>query len=114
MSAKSNLKIKNYIGPDGTNKTFYNISGTTIWTGHNDDQWIQYKAYLNISVNINYDYSPVLKEVTISYNCLPNTIGRTPANGSVLKINDPKFRWIFEEFDSKDQKAFQMIRFLKM
>ena len=97
---ESNLATQAFIGPDGSNATYYTTSGAAIWSGHHGERWIQYKAYLNISLNINYDYPVQLKEVTISYNCLPETIVDAPTNGSISTKNKPKFIWTFDDHDS--------------
>ncbi len=102
---ESNLFTKEFIGPNGATSTFYTISPSEIWCGHNGDQWIQFKVYLNMNI---FTISPSLKEVTIEYNCLPETIMVGPDNGSLLAINKPIFKWTFIDFDSEEQKAFQV------
>jgi len=101
-----NLKNKEFIGPDGTSQTFYTSSPSEIWSGHTGDRWVQYKVYLNISI---YTESPTLKDITITYNCLPRTIMIGPVNGSLLSTNKPTFIWTFKDYDSNNQKAFQLL-----
>jgi hypothetical protein len=103
---ESDLTNNSFIGPDGTNLTFYNQSLTNIWSGHNYDRWVQYKAYLStIDVNI----TPILKDVTIIYNNLPETEQTSPINDSVLTTNKPTFTWNFTDLDSESQEAFQVL-----
>lgn len=54
----------NFLGPDGSASTYYNISGTSIWSGHNEDRYIKYKAYFETT---NTSKTPVLRDVTITY-----------------------------------------------
>jgi hypothetical protein len=39
---EATLKLKDFIGPDGTTLSYYTISPTDIWSGHSGDRWIQY------------------------------------------------------------------------
>jgi len=103
----SDLNNKSFVGPDGNSSSYYISSTDNIWSGHNGDRYIQYKIYLNI-----YDYtmvSPCLEDVTISYNCLPETIVINPVNGSILTHNKPIFVWTFDDHDSEQQEAFQVV-----
>ena len=54
----------NFVGPDGTNDTYYEVSGTALWSGHNGDRFIKYKAYL---MSGSMGMTPELRSVTISY-----------------------------------------------
>ncbi|WP_455391505.1 Kelch repeat-containing protein, partial [[Eubacterium] cellulosolvens] len=102
----SKLDTKPFLGPDGTAGSYYTSSSSNIWEGHDGDRWIQYIAYLNIEV---VDESPSLNDTTIQYNCLPNTIIVSPVEGSILQINKPIFKWTFQDYDSEDQEAFQIL-----
>jgi hypothetical protein len=103
---RSDLRGKVFLGPDGTISNYYTSSPTNIWSGHYGDRWIQYAVYLNMSIIVD---TPSLKDITINYNCLPKTKVIGPVNGSVLAYNKPIFLWTFDDFDSKKQKAFQLI-----
>jgi hypothetical protein len=103
---QTELETKLFVGPDGTDSSFYSSSPSDIWAGHDNERWIQYIVYFNITA---IDEPPSLKEVSIDYNCLPNTIILSPIDGSLLSINKPTFKWTFEDFDSTKQKAFQVI-----
>ncbi len=102
----ANLITQDFVGPDGTTSTFYISSPSDIWPGHNGDRWIQYKAYFNIT---EVTVSPSLKDVTITYNCLPETVVISPSNGCLLSNNKPVFKWTFSDYDSDYQKAFQIL-----
>ncbi len=58
----SDLSSKSFVGPDGMTDTYYTTSGTDIWSGHNEDQYIQYKAVLTTTDPL---ISPTLYEVAI-------------------------------------------------
>ncbi len=103
---ESELNLKNFIGPDGNTSTFYNTSETNIWLGHNGDKWIQYKAYLNTT---NKNETPVLKNVTIIYNNLPQAVLYSPFNGTFINNNKLTFVWNFTDLDSSNQEVFQVI-----
>ena len=53
-----------FLGPDGSNSSYYNISDTDIWNGHDGDRYIRYKVYLETS---DASKTPVLHDVTIAY-----------------------------------------------
>ncbi|MEW5760666.1 MAG: kelch repeat-containing protein, partial [Candidatus Thermoplasmatota archaeon] len=102
---QSSLASKNFVGPDGTVDSYYTDSGSTIWTGHNGDRWLQYKAYLSTT---NPDDTPVLKDITINYNRLPNAPTLTnPTNNAWTNNNKPTFKWKFSDPDSQAQGGFQ-------
>ncbi|WP_455393261.1 Kelch repeat-containing protein [[Eubacterium] cellulosolvens] len=103
---ESNLMNVTFIGPDGSAATFYTSSSSEIWSGHNGDRWIQYKVYFNMSI---FTESLSLKDVTITYNCLPETIVVDPIDESIISNNKPIFKWTFSDFDSMKQKAFQVV-----
>lgn len=52
-----------FVGPDGSPDTFY-ATGQPIWSGHNDDRYLRYKAILSTT---RPEKTPVLDDVSISY-----------------------------------------------
>jgi hypothetical protein len=54
-------------GPDGTSGTYYASSGAAIWSGHDGDRYIKYKAFFSTS---NVSITPVLNDVSINYSAL--------------------------------------------
>jgi hypothetical protein len=102
----SALDLKDFVGPDGSDRTYYSTSGATIWPGHNNDCWIQYRVYLSTNdVNI----TPILKDVTITYNVLPDRpILNSPLNNSITNNSTPTFSWTFIDKDSLQQHDFQL------
>jgi hypothetical protein len=107
-SAKNEMGLssKLFVGIDGTALSYYTNPGSIIWSGHEGDSWIQYKAYFN---TINIRDTPILKNVTITYNRWPNTTLVYPPNDCVLSNNKPIFNWNFTDFDSPNQSAFQVL-----
>jgi hypothetical protein len=103
---ESLLTTQAFVGPDGTASTYYNSSSTEIWSGHNNDRWIQFKVFFNIDF---VQDSPRLQDVTINYNCLPKTINLGPLNGSMINTNKPSFTWTFDDLDSQVQNAYQVL-----
>jgi len=53
----------NFLGPDGTSGTYY-TSSQAVWSGHDGDRYIRYRAYLGTTDN---GKTPVLHDVGISY-----------------------------------------------
>ena len=50
-------------GPDGTAGTYYTSNGTTIWSGHNSDRYIKYKAFLSTT---DTNITPILNDISIT------------------------------------------------
>ena len=51
-------------GPDGTAGTYYTTgSGQTIWSGHDGDRYIRYKAYLDTTDTVK---TPILHDISIT------------------------------------------------
>ena len=75
------LNSKDFVGPNGISTSYYNISLTNVWPGHEGDRWVQYKGTLHSN---NYDETPILRNVTITHNYWPNTTLISPVNKSIL------------------------------
>lgn len=63
-SSPDNITWTEFLGPDGNNSTYYNISGTSIWIGHDGNRYIKYKAYFETTDS---SKTPILHDVTIVY-----------------------------------------------
>jgi hypothetical protein len=105
-STQAGLSAKNYVGYDGTSKTNYTTSDTNdIWSGHDEEPWIQYKIYLSTS---GID-TPILHDVTITYNLVPlKPTLDGPSNNSYTNDNTPFFDWTFLDTDGT-QTQFQVL-----
>lgn len=59
-----------YLGPDGTDLTYYEPSVTAISVGHNGDQYFRYKAFLSTESSTS---TPILSDISLSYttSCTP-------------------------------------------
>ena len=75
-----NLSKKNFLGPDGTINSFYNISGQHINPINNGTRWFQYRAYF---ITNDITVSPVLHNVTINYNLLHSVKMLSPIGGEI-------------------------------
>ncbi len=102
---KAELVAKHFIGPDGNESTYYNVSEMEIWSGHNGAQWIQYKAYFK---STNKEELAELEEVTISFNRHPRSMILSPGNLTEISENKPVFKWHLND-DSSSQRAFQVL-----
>jgi len=104
---EAGLSSESFLGPDGAKTTYYLISGTSIWSGHAGDRWIQYKVYLATTVT---SKTPVLKDITIVYNNLPlKPSPLSPTKDILLSNNKPTFKWAFNDKDSTGQAGYQVI-----
>ena len=104
---EAGLSSESFVGPDGAKTTYYLISGTSIWSGHAGDRWIQYKAYL---ATTSTSKTPVLKDITIVYNNLPlKPSPISPTKDILLSNNKPTFKWTFNDKDSKGQGGYHVI-----
>jgi hypothetical protein len=100
------LAAKRFLGPDGLVTSYYTSSTSNIWEGHYGDRWVQYKVYFNMSAICD---SPSLNEINIHYNCIPKLTVVGPPDGSISSENKPTFLWTFEDYDSIEQLAFQVL-----
>jgi len=59
-----------YLGPDGTDATFYTVSEPLIYEVHDGDQYFRYKVYLSTD---NSAYTPRLSDLSLTYTniCTP-------------------------------------------
>lgn len=59
-----------YKGPDGSTSTYYTATSTLIWSGHNGDRYLRYKAFLNTD---DTSVTPTLSEIAFTYitSCVP-------------------------------------------
>jgi hypothetical protein len=63
-----------YKGPDGTNGTYYTVSGTTISSVHDNDRYVRYKAFLSTTDD---KKTPILTSLHINYVSGCYTPGQT-------------------------------------
>jgi hypothetical protein len=52
-----------FVGPDGTQSTYYQTSGASLWAGHDGDTYVQYRALLASS---NPTLAPFLRQVALA------------------------------------------------
>ncbi|PIT93244.1 MAG: hypothetical protein COU06_00915 [Candidatus Harrisonbacteria bacterium CG10_big_fil_rev_8_21_14_0_10_38_8] len=70
--ASNNGGAFNYIGPDGTNSSYYTTSGANLSNFHSGNQFVRYKVYLNTTVST---ATPTLYDLDIKFNsgCIPKS-----------------------------------------
>jgi len=56
------LAQASFVGPDGTQSTYYQTSGASLWAGHDGDTYVQYRALLASS---NPALAPLLRQVAL-------------------------------------------------
>jgi len=64
IATNSDNSTWSFKGPDGASGTYYTSSGTSIWTGHDNDRYIKYEAFLSTSDS---GVTPTLHDVSITY-----------------------------------------------
>jgi hypothetical protein len=103
--SEAGLFLKETLGPDGNNDTYYTISaGENISLDHIGDSWVQYKIYLTGTA----EDSPTIHEVNINYNHLPGAPDITsPENDIWIVDNTPIFSWLHMDPDG-NQGGFQV------
>jgi len=100
------LAFESFVGPDGSETSYYTSSPTEIWSGHAGNRWIQYKIFLN---TIDKSKTPELNEVSISYSRWPKISQLSPVNNSNLSTQNPIFKWSYADLDNDPQNAFQVL-----
>lgn len=70
IAANNDNSSWNFIGPDGTESSFYATSGVQINSNNNNNRYLRYKAYLRTE---NENFTPQLEEIKITFNsaCVP-------------------------------------------
>jgi hypothetical protein len=71
----------NFKGPDGNSGSYYTTSSTAIWSGHDGDRYIKYKAYFTRGS------TPVLSDVSINYTGQAPPPPPTSVGGEIYPIN---------------------------
>jgi hypothetical protein len=105
-SIGTDMDTKDFVGPNGLSDSFYTISGTDIWQGHDAGRWVQYKAYFE---SLNIELSPILKNVSIIYNKMPVVNSLNPVDGWLTNNNRPIFEWAIDDLDFDEQTGFQVL-----
>lgn len=100
-SASSTPEAWEFLGPDGTESTYYTLNNTIIDGIHNGDRYLRYKVFLNTA---NQNFTPQISEIAVSY-----TSGCTPPgqaffsglNAGIydLTIELPGYQTVFTTID---------------
>lgn len=71
IAANNDNATWNFIGPDGMAESYYSISDTQIYSGHNNNRYLRYKAFLKTN---DENFTPSLEYVEINFysGCIPN------------------------------------------
>ncbi len=103
---QADLSPKDFVGPDGTNSTYYESSAGEIINGiHDGERWIQYRANLTGTGA----ETPTLEHVRIYYNFMPSPPTLfVPLNDSWIPESTPFFNWTFTDIDGT-QQGFQVV-----
>lgn len=63
--------IWNFIGPDGAANSYYSTSNAQLYSGHNNDRYLRYKAFLKTD---DENFTPLLEDIEINFSseCVPS------------------------------------------
>lgn len=78
---RKNLALRPFVGPDGTCSTYYKTGYERIFSGHDGDRWVRYRASLGATFR---PETPVLNNVTITFNLAPNLSLGYPKGGETI------------------------------
>lgn len=83
-----------YLGPDGTNGTFYDAQNININAIHSDDQYLRYKLFLSTASTT---FTPVVSDLLINYitSCTPpgqTYFGGLSAQSYTVKVARPGYQ----------------------
>ncbi len=70
-----------YLGPDGTNKTYYSKNGTKVARIHDGAHFLQYRAFM---YSPDQSFGPALREVDVPYNLMHSVSMVSPLGGENL------------------------------
>lgn len=78
IASNSDNSTWNFTGPDGALNTYYTISDTQLYSGHNNKRYFRYKIFMKTD---NENFTPELDDLTIGFSsgCLTN--GQSFING---------------------------------
>ena len=94
-----------FVGPDGTNATYYTEPGPAVWEGPDAARFVQYRLWLS---SIYPEQTPRVRNVTVDFDLHPlepELLAPTEgswANGSAI------FSWLFRDNDSGAQGGFRL------
>lgn len=59
-----------FVGPDGTNGSYYTTTSSLVYSGHNSNRYLRYKAFLNTDITTS---TPAISDMTLTYTngCIP-------------------------------------------
>ena len=63
-SSNSSTGPWNYFGPDGTNSTYYTVSGSAISSAHDNNRYVRYKVFFSTTNN---KKTPVITSLVLNY-----------------------------------------------
>jgi hypothetical protein len=73
----------NFKGPGGDSGTYYTSSGAGIWTGHDNDRYIKYKAFLSTT---DTSATPTFHDISITYS--PQTAAPTVTTNAASLVEE--------------------------
>lgn len=95
-STEPGLSGQDFLGPDGTNSTYYIISGTDLWEGHNGQVWLDFKIYMETT---DLTITPTLYNVTLGFNTAPEISDEIIVSESFEFMTEFNFSIIYTDLD---------------
>ncbi|HLD20443.1 MAG TPA: carboxypeptidase regulatory-like domain-containing protein [Patescibacteria group bacterium] len=71
LASNNDQQTWNFVGPDGTNQTYYTVSDRTISSAHNNTRYFRYKLFLSTA---NTNYTPNIADISFTFTsqCVPS------------------------------------------
>ncbi len=83
LASNTDNSTWSFVGPDGASGTYYTSSGQAIWSGHDGDRYLKYKAYL---ATADTGKTPVLYDISIT--CAPQIVLPAVATGAATLVEE--------------------------
>jgi len=84
LASNTDNSTWSFVGPDGASGTYYTSSGgQAVWSGHDGDRYIKYKAYLATADTAK---TPGLHDISIT--CAPQIVLPTVATGAATLVEE--------------------------
>lgn len=78
IATNNDSETWDYVGPDGTNATYFTVPGSTVHASNNNKRYVRYKAFLSTS---NTALTPIVTSVGINYVSGCSTPGQAMFEG---------------------------------
>ncbi|PJE50508.1 MAG: hypothetical protein COV29_03815 [Candidatus Yanofskybacteria bacterium CG10_big_fil_rev_8_21_14_0_10_36_16] len=94
IAANNDNNTWNFVGPDGSSNTYYTTAKTDIYSQHDGNRYLRYKAYLQ---TVDQGFTPLLDKIIIEFNssCVPEgqaLLNNLPNGSYNITIDHPGYK----------------------